>query len=808
MFTFPVAHFGGGVDYTIDQSIRFNDDDAAYLYRDNDSAQTDTKKFTYSVWIKRGAITGGTNCGLLSGGAGTTSGRSDFIFTAGSATGDSSNNDSLKFDIYTGGWTQRRATAKLRDPSAWYHIVLVYDAANSTANDTLIMYANGSRLTLDSTSGVPNNLSLINANSQRTRVGADASGTPVEFDGYMANIMMIDGQALAPTAFAETNSDGVWVPIDCAGGLTFGNNGFFIDGRDSSDLGDDESGNGNDFSSTGLAAADQMSDTPTNNHCTLNPLWVDGHTLSDGNLVASAAADSAAIGTMAFDPTDSAGFYFEAKVTTAATYPNVGIRTVESPSLVGAVTSLSGNSTGRYAFAGSSGNFTDAGSGSSYGSAWAGTADKVIGVLVKAGALYFSIDGTIQNSGTAAKTGLTGYMLPTVFYDAGSGTTAAWEMRFDASDWGTTPTGYKAISTANLPDPAIADPSAYFQSTLYTGNGSTQSITNTGNSDLQGDLVWIKNRSATDSNILTDAVRGVTKIISSDATSAESTDADTVTAFESDGFALGDDDKVNTSSENFVAWQWLADSAWSESASGNIVASSGRRNTTAGFSICSWVHQTSGNYAIRHGLSTTPEFFMTKSRDSTTNWDTWHKDLADVAKRILVNTTGAEITAYWVDVSDSSDGSGSYGDIGSGESPVTASLFGFQHDNFSGTDAIIGYFFHSVEGYSSFGSYVGNGSATAAPFVYTGFRPALVVTKNITNSGDAWPVADSARAPTNVSNDTVFWNQTTAGASGYQLDLLSNGFRPYSSDHSVNESGATIIYAAFAESPFKTALAR
>jgi hypothetical protein len=381
-------------------------------------------------------------------------------------------------------------------------------------------------------------------------------------------------------------------------------------------------------------------------------------------------------------------------------------------------------------------------------------------------------------------------------------------MRFDASDWGTTPTGYKAISTANLPDPAIADPSAYFQSTLYTGNGSTQSITNTGNSDLQGDLVWIKNRSATDSNILTDAVRGVTKIISSDATSAESTDADTVTAFESDGFALGDDDKVNTSSENFVAWQWLADSAWSESASGNIVASSGRRNTTAGFSICSWVHQTSGNYAIRHGLSTTPEFFMTKSRDSTTNWDTWHKDLADVAKRILVNTTGAEITAYWVDVSDSSDGSGSYGDIGSGESPVTASLFGFQHDNFSGTDAIIGYFFHSVEGYSSFGSYVGNGSATAAPFVYTGFRPALVVTKNITNSGDAWPVADSARSPFNVSNDTVFWNQTTAGATGYQLDLLSNGFRPYSSDHSVNESGATIIYAAFAESPFKTALAR
>ena len=185
------------------------------------------KKFTYSVWIKRGAITGGTNCGLLSAGSGTTSGRSDFMFTAGSATGDGSNNDSLKFDIYTGGWTQRRATAKLRDSSAWYHIVLVYDAANGTANDTLIIYQNGTRLTLDSTSGVPNNLSLINANSQRTRIGADASNTPVEFDGYMAEINMIDGQALAPTSFGETNDDGVWIPIEYTG--TYGNNGFYID---------------------------------------------------------------------------------------------------------------------------------------------------------------------------------------------------------------------------------------------------------------------------------------------------------------------------------------------------------------------------------------------------------------------------------------------------------------------------------------------------------------------------------------------------------------------------------------------------
>jgi len=226
----------GGATYEIDQSIRFNDDDAAYLYRDNTSAQTDTKKFTYSVWIKKGSVTGGTNVGLLSGGSGTTSGRSDFTFTAGAATGDSTN-DALKFDIYTGGWTQRRTTALLRDPSAWYHIVLVYDAANGTVNDTLIVYQNGTRLALDSTSGVPNNLSLVNANSQRTKVGADASGTPVEFDGYMAEINMIDGQALAPTSFGEFNDDGVWIPKAYSG--SYGTNGFYIDGATSTFLGKD-----------------------------------------------------------------------------------------------------------------------------------------------------------------------------------------------------------------------------------------------------------------------------------------------------------------------------------------------------------------------------------------------------------------------------------------------------------------------------------------------------------------------------------------------------------------------------------------
>ena len=447
MFTFPVAHFGGGVDFTIDQAIRFNDDHSAYLSRTPGSAGN-RRTWTFSCWVKRGNLTGANQPIFSAGG-------DDWLMFLSAET--------LGFNT-DGSSNYRIVTSQLfRDPGAWFHLVLRVDTTAS-AGDRLRLYINGSEVTDFGTDTNPTlNYDTAFNNTGEHNIGK-LVGASQYFDGYLAEINHVDGSSLAPSSFGETNSDtGQWVPKAYSG--SYGTTGFHVNGADSSDLGEDQAGS-NDWTSNNLAAADSVSDSPTDNHCTLNPLWVDNHTLSDGNLVASAAADSAAIGTMAFDVTDSDGFYFEAKVTTAATYPNVGIRTVESPSQVGAVTSLSGNSTGRYSFTGSNGNFNDAGSSSSYGSAWAGTADKVIGVLVKAGALYFSVDGTIQNSGTAAKTGLTGLMVPTVFYDAGSGTQAQWEMRFDASDWSTTPTGYKAISTANLTDTTITT------SGTFTGNAS------------------------------------------------------------------------------------------------------------------------------------------------------------------------------------------------------------------------------------------------------------------------------------------------------------------------------------------------
>jgi hypothetical protein len=741
--------------YTVPNSVIFNDDNAAYLYRDVGSAPTNGKKFTYSVWIKRGAITTASNCGLLSGGSGASTGRCDLIFTAGADTGDGSNFDSLKFDIYSGGFDQTRSLAKLTDPSTWYHIVLVFDAENATANDTLIMYLNGARLELDSTSGVPNVAALVNANGQRTRVGADASATPVEFDGYMAEIYMIDGQALGPDSFGQLDaSTNRWIPKD-ASGLTFGTNGFYLDMETApgtgSGAGTDSSGNGNNFTETGLTASDQVTDSPTDNQSVLDANRIDAYTLSQGNLFTNAVGDAAAIGTIAFDPQDEEGFYFEAKVTTAATYPNVGIRSLAD---IPTGSSMSGDTTGRYSYKGNTGQFSDEGTVVSYGDVWAGTADKVIGVYIKAGELFFSVDGTIQNSGTPAKTGLTGLMVPTVFYDAGSGTHASWEMRFNSSDWSTTPSGYKSISTDNLP---------------------------LSNGDLSA-FVWIKNRDAADNHMLFDAVRGATKDVHSNTVDAEVTNANTLTRFLRNGFEVSNDVQVNTSGESYVAWQWLNDSLTASSNTDGSITSTVLANTTSGFSTVTYVGNSTSGATVGHGLGAVPKMMILKDRDVGENWVIYNDALGPT--KFMYFTTDGAFTASnrWNDTAP------------------TSSVFTLGNEtqvNATGRDYVV-YCFAEIPGYSSFGSYTGN-SSTDGPFVYTGFKPAFIMTKRSDSTSD-WTIEDTTRSTFNLVENALFPNLNIAeDTTGDRMDILSNGFKLRTTQQ---PNVGTLIYMAFAEHPF------
>jgi len=721
---------GQTTGFSIDQSARFNDGDSPELSR----TYSISAPWTFSAWVKRGEL-----------------GSENLILGASGGEIHFNSNDTLEAEGTT-------SSAVFRDPAAWYHIHVSDNG----------LYINGV------SHGSVTTTSLTN-----TKLFDD-------FDGYVAEVHLQSGTS-AYTNFGETNADtGQWVPKAATAGDTY------LKFANSSNFGEN-SGTGGAWTASGLTAADQVTDSPTDNHCVLNPLWIDGYTLSDGNLVTSTSGDAAALGSVAFDPTDADGFYFEAKVTTAATFPNVGIRTVESVTQIGAVSNLSGNSTGRYSYTGSNGQFNDAGSSSAYGDAWSGTANKVIGVLVKAGSLYFSVDGTIQNGGTAAKTGLTGLMVPTVFYDAGSGTQAAWEMRFDASDWSTTPTGYKAISSNNFADPTIADPTAHFQTTLYTGTGSSQAVTQSGNSTFQPDLVWIKKRSGATEHALTDVVRGVTKELSSNDAGAEETVAQGLTAFGSAGFTVGTDGSYNTSSATYAGWQWKADNTSGSSNTDGSITSTVSANTTSGFSIVSYTG-TGANATVGHGLGVAPQVLIVKNLIDADSWVVYHEELG-ATKGLTLDTTAAPTTAstFFNNTAPTS----SVFSVGSGGRTNGSS------------DGMVVYCFTNVEGFSRFGGYTGNGS-TDGPVVYTGFKPAFIILKR-TNSAQEWQMYDNERDPYNVANHKLEPNSTSAESiltTDNNLDFLSNGFKLRQGNGGMNASGSTYIYMAFAESPFKTATAR
>ena len=339
---------------------------------------------------------------------------------------------------------------------------------------------------------------------------------------------------------------------------------------------------------------------------------------------------------------------------------------------------------------------------------------------------------------------------------------------------------------------------------LYSANA--REITGVG---FQPDFVWIKNRDASDNNMLFDSVRGATKDLHSNTADTEATTAESSKSFDTDGFTLGTDDQVNTSSESYVAWCWKAGTSWSEDAqNSNILASSGKKSSTAKFSIATWEHRTSANYAIKHNLGTTPEFFITKSVDQSTNWSCWHKDLVDTAKRIVLSTAKDEEASYWADASDSADGTGSYANISSGESPVTSTLFAIQ-DGEAGAGTFIGYFFARTPGLIGIGSYTGNNS-TDGPYVViddgaSGFRPAFLLLKEFDGSDNgSWFIRDSARNAYNPTNLDLYAQSSDDEYtdSNSDIDFTANGFKIRANAGGYNESGAKNLYLAFAEHPF------
>ena len=330
----------------------------------------------------------------------------------------------------------------------------------------------------------------------------------------------------------------------------------------------------------------------------------------------------------------------------------------------------------------------------------------------------------------------------------------------------------------------IDDPTSFFNTVLYTGNGTTDhAITGVG---FQPDWTWLKKRNNADDNILQDVVRTPTKYLISNSTAVEGTYAEGFKSFDSDGFTLGNANNTNQNTHTFVAWNWKAGGSASSNSNGDIT-SSVSANTTSGFSIVSYTG-TGSVATIGHGLGVAPKLIIVKTRSYSSQ--AWPVDVRAVDGILYLNETGAK---------------GSYGN--SSPFPTTAptaSVFsvGSPENTNASSATYIAYCFAEVKGYSKIGSYTGNGNANGT-FVYTGFRPAWILLKQSSTSGAGWRIHDTKRGISgNPEDETLYASASNAESTGRDVDFLSNGFKLRTDSGDGNSSGATYIYLAFAESPF------
>ena len=344
----------------------------------------------------------------------------------------------------------------------------------------------------------------------------------------------------------------------------------------------------------------------------------------------------------------------------------------------------------------------------------------------------------------------------------------------------------------------IDDPSAHFQAKTYSGSGTTQSITNDGNSDLQPDWLWIKSRDGTYNNLLADSNRGTTKYLYSDLTNAETTSSTLVTSFNSDGFTLDAlaGSPANSATNTYIAWQWKANSGTTSSNTSGTITTTVQANTDAGFSIVTWAGNAS-NATMGHGLGTTPQVIISKARGTTNDWNVYHRDLDATAPY-----------NYLLNLHNTNARSAATGSWGSSLSDVNSSTF-YKKYWINYNTNMIAYCFAEKQGYSKFGKYVGNGNANGA-FIYTGFKPAYIMIKRIDSTTNShWIVMDSARATYNVIGDEKLYinivnSEASLAGNDTKTDFLSNGFKLRGTYTGVNGSGGSYIYMAFAENPFVT----
>jgi len=793
-----LAGASGQAGYFLTNSLRFRSSASAYLNRTGGTA-TNAQKATYSFWFKRGALT--TGQWIFTGGAGS----------ATTLIGFNGSSDALSVLLTDVSGEGNITTAVFRDPSAWYHFVIAIDTTQATTADRAKIYVNGVLQTVTvSNGGIGLNANWGFNTANTLNIGRYTGGSSYT-DGYLAEVNFIDGQALTPSSFGETStSTGVWIPKKFVG--TYGTNGFYLpftNTASTSTLGNDFSGNSNtwtvnNISLTAGSTYDSMTDVPTltsataANYAVMNPLIRTTNnsgsiSQADGNL--SSTIGSYANTALATIGVTSGKWYWEMTPTATnnGAYFYIGI--VAQGFNNAAQPSGDPLQWAYYAFNGNKNNNNNVAYGASY------TTNDVIGVALDmdAGTLTFYKNGASQ--GVAYSSGLTGY---TMFPMCSFGNTGTITV---VSNFGqrpfayTPPTGFVRLNTFNLPTPTIGATAAelaneYFDATLYTGNGSTNTITNSGS--MQPDLLWTKRRSAISDHYLQDSVRGVNKALFSDLTDSEYTITSTTTTLNNNGFSFnGGESGLNANTSTYVAWQWRASNATAVTNTAGSITSTVSANTSAGFSIVTYTG-TGVNATVGHGLGATPSMVTVKCRSAAgESWHTYHVGLSSLANTVYLNGIAAQ---------------GSFPTCFNSMSTLNSTVFSLGTDGASNGSGrtYVAYCFAPVAGYSAFGSYTGNGSADG-PFIFTGFRPRYIMIKSTVETSN-WFVYDTARDTYNTMDSLLFPSDSGAEYTdaGYALDALSNGFkiRATGTYGGYNNNGNGYIYMAFAESPFRYANAR
>jgi len=768
---------------TVNNSVRFNDDDSAYMYRT--PSASNRKTFTFSAWIKVNPAA--TNYPPL--------------FNADTSTPDSvirlGTDGNIEFIAENGGGGNALliTNRKLKDSSVWYHVVCSMDTSNPTADQRLRIYVNGTEETSFSSRTNPDLDDEYKFNSNVIhKIGAQRYAS--YWDGYMADVHFVDGQALDPTSFGQTDpSTEQWIPKTFTG--NHGQNGFHLEFLNN-EVGAD-SANTNSFTPVNLTTANTVIDTPTRNFATKDPNYINSQSqvFSEGNLDVYSTQTSTNPGMVSTQKVRNGKWYWEVYIRAQAGSNIVGI--AKHPNNLPSDNYALYNSADMYGWVTAGSIFRNNGTNYS-GLVGTWTAGDIIGVALDMdnGDLYMYKNGTAENSGNPVWTGLSGefssyslvYQNGAHTYNFGQDSSFAGNLSPAANTDGlgaefkyTPPSGYKALNVDNLPA----------KGTKGIARRKTPVFT------------WIKNRDSTDSHMLFDQVRGVTKVIHSDPDThqVETTEVNTLQKFIPGGFQIGNDVQVNTTGESYVAWNWCMHDEivnagpQTMSPAGSITAT-GLADRRLGFSIVKFTG-TGANGTVGHGLSQAPEMIMVASLETVSNWIVYHKfdGGTDGRSFLNLNTAGAKFdngpNSYFQDTPPSS---------------TVISVNGSTY-NTIGNDFVY-YCFHSVPGYSKIGSYIGNNNADG-PFAFCGFKPGFLFLKNTANGATNWLIYDNKRDSYNQMQFPLFasLNNATYTSNLLHVDFLSNGFKIRNGTYGeTNGSNQRHIFWAMAESPFKYSNAR